>query len=124
MHLNFLSTITMAGTDRHVKFSASLTMSEDDAFQILEFREPEQNVLNRIEVSDRQVNIFSGPATLNLILNEDLANEYQTPHGSIYVVSRLNQVVRSKDRISFQYTLSDKQALIGSYQITLEIVMM
>ncbi|MGY6172296.1 hypothetical protein ACW95P_03060 [Candidatus Mycoplasma pogonae] len=123
MKIKFHSTITMNEKTNDISFDSDVIISKFNDFDVYEFSEPNNNIQNRIEVSSSQINIFSGPSSLFLVLNKEINVEYQLPNGStVYFISFLKSLARTATEIVFDYTLSDlKNNLLGNYKITLTL---
>lgn len=118
----FTSEIMQNGDKNKISFKSPLMQSKYDEFDVYEFKEPSNNIMNRIEISKTTINIFAGSSTISMVLNEKLPIEYNTPSGSIILNSFLKKKNVIDNKIIFEYTLSEKEKLIGEYKITLEVI--
>ncbi|MCR8613030.1 MAG: DUF1934 family protein [Mycoplasma sp.] len=110
------------GDDKNkISFSSKLNQSLFGEFIVYEFTEPSNNVMNRIEYTDKDVNIFAGPSTINLSLKKRVGIEYNTPHGVLILHSYLEKLDKLENGVYFEYTLSNNDEEIGKYKITLEV---
>lgn len=122
MKLNFKSTITQNENEKIIDFTSHVKISKDNEFKVFEFEDPQSKLMNRIEISDRDVNIFSGPASINLSLDEDVKINYTTPQGDLLLVSNMSHLIDSEHHIEFKYTLKHNDSEIGLYFIELKII--
>lgn len=125
MLITFKSDITGPQTN-NIEFTSKVVISKWDQYDVYEFIEPQTNTMNRIEVSDTGVNIMTGINTMNLLLGQDVQQEYLgDPEGinKISFVSHLLNIDNSnQNSILFEYTLKDMGGnLIGNYNIALDI---
>lgn len=122
MNITFTSEIKHSQDKQDkIEFTAPVTTREERGMRVFEFAEPQNNVMNWIEVSENHVNIITGPTTINMALNENKAVEYSTEAGTIYFNSYMSSCEIADDVIKFSYTLSQGQNLIGEYKITLAL---
>lgn len=122
MKLNFKSTIKQNEEEKVIDFTSHVKISKDNGFKVFEFEDPKSKYMNRIEISERDVNIFSGPASINLTLNEDIKINYTTPEGDLILVSNMSHLLDSEHMIEFKYSLSHNDNEIGLYFIELRII--
>lgn len=122
MNITFTSEIKN-GTDKveKIQFTAPVSTRIENNMRVFEFEEPQNKVMNWIEVGDNNVNIISGPSTINLLLDTDIHIEYPTPAGTIHFTSNMKELQQSDQKISFIYHLSQGQKVFGEFKITLEI---
>lgn len=121
MQITFTSIIKGQGdVDNKIQFTSELFKDQYEEFEVFEFMEPQNNVMNRIEVSDTALNIFAGPTTLNLELNKEIQNVFETGQGPFILNANLLKLVRENQLTKLEYTLKSGSSLIGSYEITLE----
>ena len=118
----FTSKIKQNGNENKISFKAKLIKSKYKDFDAYEFQEPSNNIMNRIEISKDKINIFAGQSTISMILNKKLPIEYCTPNGNIILNSFSKEKKNIDNKIIFKYTLSQKEKLIGEYEITLEVI--
>ena len=90
-------------------------------YDVYEFLEPQNKVMNRIEVSAKRINIFAGPSTVILVLNELIQNDYQTSQGTIMFDSEMKQLSIEKESIDFNYTLGQLNNPFGNFTINLKL---
>ena len=122
MKITFKSTIKNEGNEpNHIEFVAPVIISENDGFKIYEFVEPQNNIMNRIEVKDTIVNIFAGPSTIVLSLNELVQNEYYTNAGAVLFDSDLKSLDIKENEIKFKYSLGQLNNPFGEFEIQLKI---
>ena len=121
MTIKFHSNIQQGDQDNVIEFKSSVNLTKDGVFDVYEFKEPQQGIMNRIEVSKDSVNIYAGSSTINLELNKIMKIEYATPSGTIYLNSLLLSLKKTKDKVNFEYTLSTIDTELGRYNLTLTI---
>lgn len=121
MKITFKSTINHNDEDKVIEFTSPVEISKMEGFDVYEFLEPQNNVMNRIEVSSNVVNIFAGPSTIILMLNELIQNDYQTPQGNIMFDSEMTKLVNKNGYIAMDYTLGQINNPFGKYKIELTI---
>lgn len=122
MIIEFKSKITQNGKNNVVEFKAPVKIYEREIFTVFEFADPKSKIMNMIEVSNDMINIFAGAMSINLKLNEKITTEYTTPHGNIYFISFLKRIEQTKEKIVFDYTLSNQnKELLGEYEIAITI---
>lgn len=122
MKIKFISHIDQMGTKNEIAFTSEVTISQWNEFQVYEFLEPKNNVMNRIEVSSNAINIFAGTASIQLVLHQEIKTEYQVPSGTVFFKARLNKLEREENEINFSYQLNAINGdLIGEYDIKLII---
>jgi len=81
MNIKFTSNIRQNGEKFKIAFESKVEISTYEQFKVYEFTDPKTNALNRVEVSDNEVNIFIGNSSMNLVLNETVSTVYNTPQG-------------------------------------------
>lgn len=121
MTITFTSNIKNQDETNKIEFTTPVVISEINEFKVFEFVEPQNNVSNRIEVSNKVVNIFAGPSTIVLSLDELIANDYNTPGGTIMFDSEMKELVIKEDEIMFEYTLGQVNNPFGDFKINLKI---
>ena len=122
MTITFKSTIKRENEeDTVIEFEAPVEITTMAEYSVYEFLEPQNKVMNRIEVSPQRVNIFAGPSTVILVLNELIQNDYFTPQGTIMFDSELKELNIEKDKIHLQYTLGQLNNPFGNFHINLKI---
>ncbi|NQZ66094.1 MAG: DUF1934 family protein [Mycoplasmatales bacterium] len=121
MTITFTSNTKNLDKKNKIEFTAPVTISEMEEFKVYEFIEPQNNVANRIEVSHNAVNIFAGPSSIILILDELIKNEYQSPQGPIFFDSNMKELVSSENEVYFEYTLEQANKIFGEFKIKLSI---
>ena len=119
MTIKFHSEMEQGGEKNKVEFVAEGTVTKEMDFDVFEFKEPQQGIMNRIEVSDKVINIFAGTSTINLELDKILKIEYNTPAGVMYLSSLLISLKKIKDGVNFEYTISSGNNEVGRYNLTL-----
>ncbi len=120
--IQFISKIKHSDDESEISFKAAVTIGTFEDFTTFEFVEPQNNMTNRIEVSDKKVNIFVGPSTIELELNKVISIQYQTPHGILYLDSHMSKLEMDNiNNIKFDYSLSKEGEILGNYNITLKI---
>lgn len=123
MKIKFKSLNKLTPDKNRFEFTSFVEIGEWDNFKTYEFIEPSNKVMNRIEVSDNKVNIIAGPSYLNLVLNEDVENQYQTDYGLINLAVNMSYLEIKKDNINFAYKLYDiENVVIGDFVIELEFI--
>ncbi|WKX02490.1 DUF1934 family protein [Candidatus Mycoplasma mahonii] len=121
MTLTFTSNIEQNGQKNKIEFSSEVQVTREGNFKIYEFQDPSSGVFNRVEISNKFVNIFAGPSTINIALNKSLDNAFQTPAGLQTLNSYMTELKSGKGVDEFTYTLSLNGTLFGKYNITLLI---
>ena len=121
MTIKFHSEIEQGGQNNVIEFKSTVNVTKDGDFDVYEFKEPQQGIMNRIEVSKDTINIYAGSSTINLELNKVIKIEYATPSGTIYLSSLLLNLKKSKDKVNFEYSLSSGDSELGRYNLTLTI---
>ncbi len=121
MNITFTSLITVEGKENKIEFTSPVTISNENGMDIFEFVEPSNDIMNRIEVTPMLVNIFAGPNTINLKLQEKVQVQYDTPQGPLFLDSEMHRIEISKSLIEFDYDLYAAGKIIGKYSITLNI---
>jgi len=130
--IKFSSIINQNGEINKIEFESKLLLNNDkyessslksylDNFDIYEFIEPQNNVMNRIEISEDAINIFSGSSTINLKLGREIKINYNTQSGIVILTSYMNKLERNDNKVYFEYSLANKNEKIGEYSITLDI---
>lgn len=104
-----------------IEFTSPVDTRIENNMRVFEFREPQNNIMNWIEVGSNVVNIITGPTTINLMLETDILVEYQTQSGTIHFTSHMKSLTQSEDIVNFVYTLSQGANQIGEYSITLRL---
>ncbi len=121
MNIKFTSNIRQNGEKFKIAFESKVEISTYEQFKVYEFTDPKTNALNRVEVSDNEVNIFIGNSSMNLVLNETVSTVYNTPQGKLVLQAFLSKLEKSDKKIEFTYTLKSNGAKLGKYRLTLEI---
>ncbi len=122
MIIEFKSKIKQNEENNLIEFKAPVNIYNRDKFAIFEFADPQSKIMNMIEISDDEINIFAGSMTINLQLNKKVTIEYIAPQGAVYFVSWLEKITKQKEEINFLYTLSNQNdVVLGEYDITLKI---
>ena len=121
MTITFISNIKNNDSKNRIEFTAPVQISQMNEYEVFEFIEPSQNVANRIEVSEKNVNIFAGPSTINLELKELIRNEYTTINGNIFFDSFMDQLKIKENKIEFHYKLLQNNNAFGEFKIELNI---
>ena len=119
MTIKFRSEMEQAGQKNEVEFVSDVKVTKELDFDVYEFKEPQQGLMNRIEVSDKIVNIFAGSSTINLELDKILNIEYKTPAGIMYLSSLLISLKKLDNGVNFEYTISSGKNEMGRYNLTL-----
>ncbi len=121
MNLTFTSIVTQNGEDKKIEFTSPSKISKQGKFKVYEFKDPTSQVSNHIEVSPTEVNIFAGPSTINLVLNELVENRYQIGETTQIIQSFLSEINSEKGYVDFKYTLGMNGSEFGKYNIILKI---
>ena len=122
MTINFKSIIHQNNEDKTIEFTSELKVSNEFGFDVLEFKEPQAGVMNRIEISDRFVNIFAGTSTLNLELDNPITVQYQLGDQMINMITNMTSLTISDTVKEFEYNIQNPSGeLLGSYHLTLTI---
>lgn len=123
MKITFKSTITHQESEPNIiEFTSPVEISkQDNSFNVYEFIEPQNKIMNRIEVSENVVNIFAGTSTIILSLGEPIKNEYETPEGNILFDAELHKLENNDHTILMEYTLSQLNKSFGNFKIELKL---
>lgn len=122
MTLTFKSTYGKEENKEEIEFTAKLEKYIDGDINILEFVEPSNNIQNRIEYNDEKITIYAGPTTIDMELNTKVKNNFVTEHGTIIIVSILQNLTINENLIEFNYILNDQnENLINNFEIKLII---
>ncbi|MCK5867443.1 MAG: DUF1934 family protein [Mycoplasmataceae bacterium] len=122
MIITFKSTIKRENEeDTIIEFEAPVEITKMNEYNVYEFLEPQNKIMNRIEVSEKRVNIFAGPSTVILVLNELIQNDYYTQEGTIMFDSEMKELKIEKETIDFSYTLGQLNNPFGEFNINLKI---
>lgn len=122
MIIEFKSKIIQNGQDNLIEFKSPVRVFDRGKFEVFEFADPQSKIMNMIEISKNEINIFAGSMTINLQLNKKVTIEYVSPQGVIYFISLLKKIDRKEDEINFLYTLSSQnETILGEYDITLKV---
>lgn len=122
MKIKFKSTGSKDGENNVIEFDALVSIDKYEQFDTYEFLEPSQNIMNRIEVSQNEVNIIAGMNTIQLTLNEKVPNLYATDYRNIDLVFYMKKLERSENFHTFEYDMLDANAnLLFSTVIELTI---
>ena len=121
MKITFKSIAKTNEKENKIEFSAPVKITNENNMKIFEFEEPTHKVMNRIEFSEKKVNIFAGPSTINLELNKKISNNYETPAGLITFESFLEDIKIKEKIINIKYYLSQNNKKFGDFNITLII---
>lgn len=122
MTINFKSIIFQNEEEKTIEFTTQVKESNDFGFNVLEFKEPQSGIMNRIEISDRYINIFAGTSTLNLELETPVTVRYQLSGQIINMVTTMTSLEISDTIKEFKYNIKTASGdLIGEYHLTLTI---
>ena len=121
MKITFKSIAKNNDKENKIEFDAPVKISNENNMRVFEFEEPSHKVMNRIEFSEKKVNIFAGPSTINLELNKKIFNSYQTPNGLISFESFLQNIEIKKNNVNIKYYLSQNDKKFGDFDIKLII---
>jgi hypothetical protein len=122
MKIIFKSIATLEKEKKIIEFQAPVKIINENNMKIFEFREPSKNIMNRIEISKKKVNIFAGPSTINLEINKMILNEYETIVGIIMFESFLKKIIFKKNDIKIFYYLSQNNKKFGNFEISIIII--
>ncbi|QGZ97307.1 hypothetical protein GE118_00630 [Mycoplasma sp. NEAQ87857] len=134
MKINFKSTILAQNTDEPnvIQFTAEVEKTSNEEYQVYDFREPSENIRNRIEIShdQKRINIFAGTVYVELLWQQEA-------HFTLSVTGPENQLIEmpitsvwnkkefSENKYSFEYELFAPNGLeqmkLGDYHIVLTI---
>ncbi|QSF13748.1 hypothetical protein [Mycoplasma sp. Mirounga ES2805-ORL] len=130
MKIKFHSEALQVNNPQIIDFEAEATyeMFVDDEdkelteYHTYQFKEPKMNESNRVEISAKKINIFAGPTTLSMVLNQKHANSYIKVDGQKLVLySNLSKVDLEPKTKSFEYSLfSANDEKIGDFKISIE----
>ena len=121
MKITFKSIAKNNDKENKIEFDAPVKISNENNMRVFEFEEPSHKVMNRIEFSEKKVNIFAGPSTINLELNKKIFNSYQTPNGLISFESFLQNIEIKENNVNIKYYLSQNDKKFGDFDIKLII---
>lgn len=123
MIIKFKSTYGKTNDDLDViEFTSQLKKSMDESMMVLEFIEPSNNIQNRIECNGKKASIYAGPTTIDLELNKSIKNNFVTEHGTLIIISFMNEIIISDNLIKINYSLNDEIGnLINMFFIELHI---
>ncbi len=121
MKITFKSIAKNNDKENKIEFDAPVKISNENNMRVFEFEEPSHKVMNRIEFSEKKVNIFAGPSTINLELNKKIFNSYQTPNGLISFESFLQNIEIKQNNVNIKYYLSQNDKKFGDFDIKLII---
>ncbi|EGV00347.1 hypothetical protein MCSF7_01039 [Mycoplasmopsis columbina SF7] len=88
------------------------------------FKEPKTNQANRVEINEKQVNIFAGPTTLIIKKDERYSNSYIQVNGQEFSLITELLGINIQDQIkTFKYKLfSANEDLMGEFVVSIEHV--
>ncbi len=122
MTIKFKSSYGKGENQQDIEFVSKLTKSFEKDMNILEFLEPSNNIQNRIEYNDSKITIYAGPTTIDLEKDVKIKNNFVTEHGTIVIVSLLNNFIIKDNEIILGYILNDQEGnLINNFEINLVI---
>jgi len=122
MTIQFKSNYGKDEEKNEIAFTAKLKKSIDKEMSVLEFIEPSNNIQNRIEYNYEKVSIYAGPTTIDLELNKKIKNNFVTDHGTIIIISFLQNLNIEENKIKFNYNLNDEVGnIINNFEIELII---
>ncbi len=121
MTITFTSNIKNDEKKNKIEFTAPVTISKMGSYTVYEFIEPQNNISNRIEVSENSVNIFAGPSTIMLSLDKKVKNDYNSVAGQIVFDSEMKELTSNNKEINFEYFLSQGNKIFGEFKIKLTI---
>ncbi|UUD36897.1 glutamyl-tRNA synthetase [Mycoplasmopsis californica] len=122
MKINFNSVSEINGEKNVIDFTSFVEIDKHEDFDVFEFLEPSNKVMNRIEVKDDAVNIIAGTSFLELELGKKIENTYQTEHGAIDLIIHATKIKNNKNDISFEYEMLDhNENKVANFVITLKI---
>jgi PKD repeat protein len=120
MTITFKSSYGQKEEKQEIEFTSKLTKSVDNGMNVLEFIEPSNNIQNRIEYNDSKVTIYAGPTTIDLEINKKIKNNFVTEHGTIIIISLLQELIIENEDVKLKYILTDeKDNLINNFEINL-----
>lgn len=121
MKIIFKSIAKANDKENKIQFTAPVKINNENNMKIFEFEEPTHKIMNRIEFSEKKVNIFAGPSTINLELNKKIFNNYETPAGLISFESFLEEIKIKEKNVNIKYHLIQNNKKFGKFNITLII---
>ncbi|WP_051599893.1 DUF1934 family protein [Mycoplasma elephantis] len=121
MKINFKSISNANGQENIIEFTSFVDIDKYEDFDVYEFLEPSNKVMNRIEVKDDAINIISGVSFLELELGKKIKNRYKTEHGFLDLIIETTKIKNSKNNIEFSYDMLDQEKKIASFTIFLKI---
>ena len=121
MTITFKSNINNNNEIKKIEFTSIVSISKMNEFKVFEFKEPQHNIMNRIEVSQDKVNIFAGSSTVMLSLDEIITNDYQVNGTNLFFESKMYQLSMENNNINFKYHLMQSNKIFGEFDILLKI---
>ncbi|WP_426461494.1 hypothetical protein [Mycoplasma hafezii] len=130
MTINFKSIIKQNGESQTIEFASPVEISNENGFKVFSFTEPSLDVENRIELSEKQINIFAGSSTV--FLKRDEKTEFELSltldDGKEYTFNLVSHWYKADFKepnyYAFEYTLAkgfEADDVIGTYEIELKI---
>ncbi|WP_027120785.1 DUF1934 family protein [Mycoplasmopsis lipofaciens] len=113
------NTIEFEANAHYEKFLDNLTNIN---YHVYQFREPSQNIMNRIEINEKQVNIMAGDTTLNIPFGIKAANSFIKVNGQEFIIyTEMHNISIEKIKKEFSYSLySSSHELIGKFELSIE----
>ncbi|WP_036452279.1 hypothetical protein [Mycoplasma buteonis] len=130
MKINFKSIIRQNEQEQTIQFDSPVTITDENGFKVFSFTEPSLEVENRIEISDKEINIYAGSSTVHLKKDEktefnlDLTLDDGKEYSFTLVSNWYKSNFQDPNFYSFEYSLAksfEDEDLIGSYHIELTI---
>lgn len=122
MIIEFNSKYGIGENKKEIKFSSILRKTVEDNITILEFEEPSNKVLNRIEFDENKVSIIAGITNLHLEKDKEIKNIFSTEGGDVILITKLNKFNIQNHEIEIKYDLfSLSKEKINEFEINLKI---
>ncbi|EFF41774.1 hypothetical protein [Mycoplasmopsis alligatoris] len=130
MKIKFLSISLQNERENKIEFTSELTRRAEEEYDVLFFHEPSQKIANQIEISKTRVNIFAGPTTLILKLNQWVENPFEqvfegkTNSFSLFTYLHSLEFDQATSTYNFKYEIAPQaksENLIGEFNVKLVI---
>ncbi|WP_322935456.1 hypothetical protein RRG40_03655 [Mycoplasmopsis felis] len=126
MKIKFHSLINQNDNENIIEFESESEYSKEYGYEVFSFYEPSNNVRNRIEISNYNINIYAGSTTVFLEYQKevdfDLEIENNNRISSLQLTSHWFKKEFTNNSYLFKYSLSNDNSIIGEYEITLTVL--
>ncbi|BBU47638.1 hypothetical protein [Mycoplasmopsis felis] len=126
MKIKFHSLINQNDNENIIEFESESEYSKEYGYEVFSFYEPSNNVRNRIEISNDNINIYAGSTTVFLEYQKevdfDLEIENNNRISSLQLTSHWFKKEFTNNSYLFKYSLSNDNSIIGEYEITLTVL--